>query len=488
MKEILKLDHIQKYYGNGGNVTKAIQDISFSVQEGEFVGIMGASGSGKTTLLNCISTIDTVSAGHIYLDGTDVTEINEKQIARFRRENLGFVFQDFNLLDTLTISENIALALTINKVPAGEIDGRVREMAGKLNITDILDKYPYQVSGGQKQRCACARAIINQPKLILADEPTGALDSHSSQALLSTIQSINESLDATILMVTHDAFSASYANRILFLRDGAIFTEILKGSDSRRVFFEKILDVLTMMGEGISKGDTVEFTFGDGTQKIYTVGGILDGDLYSNTAIYGGWFLMPTELIAENSVSFNVSIRLIVKANDTGLEHTTISLEKLVDMSDGLTLTTMQEAIASKEATIRQVGISIIGVTLFLLLFSIITFASTIITNIATKKREYAMFQSIGMTRKQTEKMALCESCVLAIGSLILTLILGIILGQILIKGLISAGIFYLSYTFPLALFTVYCIVVVLIILMITISAFYSLQKTPLVERLRIVD
>ena len=197
---------------------------------------------------------------------------------------------------------------------------------------------------------------------------------------------------------------------------------------------------------------------------------------------------MPTELIAENSVSFNVSIRLNLKANDTGLEHTTISLEKLVDMSDGLTLTTMQEAIASKEATIRQVGISIIGVTLFLLLFSIITFASTIITNIATKKREYAMLQSIGMTWKQTGKMALCESCVLAVGSLILTLILGIILGQILIKGLISAGIFYLSYTFPLTLFTVYCIVVVLIILTITISAFYSLQKTPLVERLRIVD
>ena len=240
MKEILKLDHIQKYYGNSGNITKAIQDISFSVQEGEFVGIMGASGSGKTTLLNCISTIDTISAGHIYLDGTDVTEINEKQIARFRRENLGFVFQDFNL------------ALTINKVPAGEIDGRVREMAGKLNITDILDKYPYQVSGGQKQRCACARAIINQPKLILADEPTGALDSHSSQMLLSTIQSINEDLGATILMVTHDAFSASYANRILFMRDGAIFTEIRKGGDSRRTFFEKILDVLTMMGGGMS--------------------------------------------------------------------------------------------------------------------------------------------------------------------------------------------------------------------------------------------
>ena len=248
MKEVLKLEHIQKYYGTGGNVTKAIQDISFSVQEGEFVGIMGASGSGKTTLLNCISTIDTVSAGHIYLDGTDVTEINEKQIARFRRENLGFVFQDFNLLDTLTISENIAMALTINKVPAGEIDGRVRKMAEKLNIMDILDKYPYQVSGGQKQRCACARAIINSPKLLLADEPTGALDSHSSQMLLSTIQSINEMLGATILMVTHDAFSASYANRILFLRDGTIFTEIRKGNDPRRTFFNKILDVLTMMG------------------------------------------------------------------------------------------------------------------------------------------------------------------------------------------------------------------------------------------------
>lgn len=252
MKEILKLDHIQKFYGNEGNVTKAIQDIDFSVQEGEFLGIMGASGSGKTTMLNCISTIDTVSAGHIYLDGTDVTEIKEKAIAKFRRENLGFIFQDFNLLDTLTIRENIALALTINYIPVGEIEPRVEEIAKSLNIADILDKYPYQVSGGQKQRCACARAIINHPKLILADEPTGALDSHSSQMLLSTMQSMNENLGATILMVTHDAFSASYANRILFLRDGVIFTEILKGSDTRKVFFDKILNVLTMMGGGVS--------------------------------------------------------------------------------------------------------------------------------------------------------------------------------------------------------------------------------------------
>ena len=252
MKEILRLEHIQKFYGNQGNLTKAIRDISFSVNSGEFVGIMGASGSGKTTLLNCISTIDTVSAGHIYLDGADVTEIKEKELARFRRVNLGFVFQDFNLLDTLTISENIALALTINKVPEPQIAGKVQEMAQSLNITDILDKYPYQVSGGQKQRCACARAIINNPKLILADEPTGALDSHSSQMLLGTMQSINEQLGATILMVTHDAFSASYAGRILFLRDGRIFTEILKGKNSRKEFFEKILDVITMLGGGQS--------------------------------------------------------------------------------------------------------------------------------------------------------------------------------------------------------------------------------------------
>ena len=250
MNLILRLEHIQKYYGNEGSLTKAIKDISFEVEEGEFLGIMGASGSGKTTLLNCISTIDSVSAGHIYLEGRDVTELRPKELARFRRENLGFVFQDFNLLDTLTISENIALALAVNKVPADKVEARVTEMAKSLMISDILDKYPYQVSGGQKQRCACARALINRPKLILADEPTGALDSHSSQMLLSTMQKINEQLGATILMVTHDAFSASYAGRILVLRDGEIFMELRKGSDDRAAFFEKILSVLTIIGGG----------------------------------------------------------------------------------------------------------------------------------------------------------------------------------------------------------------------------------------------
>lgn len=250
MKPVLKLDHIQKYYGNKDNLTQAIKDISFSVEEGEFLGIMGASGSGKTTLLNCISTIDTVSAGHIYLQQTDVTDLKPKQLARFRRENLGFIFQDFNLLDTLTLGENISLALTINNVPVPEIESRVQETAARLNIADLLNKYPYQVSGGQKQRCACARALVGNPKLLLADEPTGALDSHASQMLLSTLLGINQTLHATILMVTHDAFSASYASRILFLKDGRILTELNKGSDSRRAFYEKILSVLTMSGGG----------------------------------------------------------------------------------------------------------------------------------------------------------------------------------------------------------------------------------------------
>ena len=239
MNELLRLEHIQKIYGNGGGVTRAIDDISFSVSSGEFLGIMGASGSGKTTLLNCISTIDTVSAGSILLEGRDITQLKPKELARFRRENLGFIFQDFNLLDTLTVGENIALALTINKVPPGQIDGQVQQMADALNIGDILSKFPYQISGGQKQRCACARAMINHPKLILADEPTGALDSHASQMLLGTLESMNQQMGATIVMVTHDAFTASYTERILFLRDGAVFSELRRGTTAENSSLKK---------------------------------------------------------------------------------------------------------------------------------------------------------------------------------------------------------------------------------------------------------
>ena len=248
MEKILRVEKIQKYYGNKDNITKAIDGISFDVNEGEFIGIMGASGSGKTTLLNCIATIDNVSSGHIFLGEQDITEIKERDISRFRRENLGFIFQDFNLLDTLTIEENIALILTINKVQERKIDGKIKEIAVKLGIEDILNKYPYQVSGGQKQRCAAARAIINNPKIILADEPTGALDSKSAKQLLEIMDEMNEKMKATILMVTHDPLSASYCGKILFLKDGKIFNRIEKGDKSRREFYNEILDVLALLG------------------------------------------------------------------------------------------------------------------------------------------------------------------------------------------------------------------------------------------------
>lgn len=248
MEKVLEVKNIEKYYGNKSNLTKAINNISFDVTKGEFVGIMGASGSGKTTLLNCISTIDRVTSGKIIINNQDITKLRGNNLNKFRREELGFIFQDFNLLDTLTAYENIALALTIQKVHPKEIDARVTEIARNLGIEEILNKYPYQVSGGQKQRIASSRAIITNPKLILADEPTGALDSKSSRQLLESFENLNEKFDATILLVTHDAFSASYANRILFIKDGKIFNELTKGNNSRKEFFEKIIEVQTLLG------------------------------------------------------------------------------------------------------------------------------------------------------------------------------------------------------------------------------------------------
>lgn len=248
MKHVLEVKEIEKYYGNKSSLTKAIDHISFSVDEGEFVGIMGASGSGKTTLLNCISTIDKVTSGHIIINGTDITRLKGNALNQFRREELGFIFQDFNLLDTLTAYENVALALTIQNVKPSEIEKRVGQIAGRLGIVDILQKYPYQVSGGQKQRIAAARAIVTNPKLILADEPTGALDSRSARQLLENFEVLNQTMNATILMVTHDAFTASYADRILFIKDGRIFNELQKGGESRKEFFEKIIDVVTLLG------------------------------------------------------------------------------------------------------------------------------------------------------------------------------------------------------------------------------------------------
>lgn len=248
MESILSVRNIEKYYGSKGAITKALNHISFDVQKGEFLGIMGASGSGKTTLLNCISTIDKVTSGNIVVQGKDVTNLKGSALSKFRREQLGFIFQDFNLLDTLTAYENIALALSIQNVPAREIEKRVRQVAAQLNIGHILEKFPYQMSGGEKQRTASARAIITEPSLILADEPTGALDSKSARMLLDSLVHMNDGMGATILMVTHDAFTASYAKRILFIKDGEIFSELVRVADSRREFFERILQVVTLLG------------------------------------------------------------------------------------------------------------------------------------------------------------------------------------------------------------------------------------------------
>ncbi len=249
--EVLKVNNLKKYYGNNNNITKALNNISFTVNNNEFLAIMGASGSGKTTLLNTISTIDSVTSGNIIINGIDITNLNEEELSDFRKDNLGFVFQDFNLLDTLTIKENIALSLIINKKDKNKIDDLVLDISKKLGISDILNKYPYEVSGGQKQRVTSARALINNPKLILADEPTGALDSKNARILLETFKEMNEDLNATILMVTHDAFSASFANRVLFIKDGKIFNEIIKGKKKREEFYDEIIDVLTLLG-----GDT----------------------------------------------------------------------------------------------------------------------------------------------------------------------------------------------------------------------------------------
>ena len=248
MENILKIDKIEKYYGNKSSLTKALNNLSFTVDKGEFVAIMGASGSGKTTLLNCISTIDKVTSGHIYVDGNDITKLKGNALNKFRREQLGFIFQDFNLLDTLTAYENIALALSIQNVAAKEIEARIQKVAKELDITKILNKYPYQLSGGQKQRVASSRAIITNPKLVLADEPTGALDSKSAKMLLEQFANLNKDNETTILMVTHDAFSASYASRVIFIKDGKIFNEINRGNDNRKEFFDKIIDVVTLLG------------------------------------------------------------------------------------------------------------------------------------------------------------------------------------------------------------------------------------------------
>lgn len=248
MEQILRCENVEKCYGSRSNITKALGGISFVVEKGEYVSIMGSSGSGKTTLLNCIATIDRVTAGHIYVGDANLTKMRPVELSRFRRDKLGFIFQDSNLLDTLTAFENIALALTIQKVPAHEIERRVEAIAQHLSITDCMKKFSYELSGGQRQRVAAARAIISDPSLVLADEPTGALDSKSAKMLLESFEMLNTTLNATILMVTHDSFAASYSKRVLFIQDGKIFTEVIRGDMTRKQFFNRIMGIVSFLG------------------------------------------------------------------------------------------------------------------------------------------------------------------------------------------------------------------------------------------------
>ncbi len=256
---LLSVRDVRKVYGSREAVTRALDDVSFDIAQGEFVGVMGPSGSGKSTLLNCISTIDTVTSGSIILNGLDITQLRSRQLSKFRRDDLGFIFQDANLLDTLTGFENIALALTIKGEKADAVRAKVDSTANMLGVTDVLQKYPRQMSGGQRQRVAAARAIVADPKLVLADEPTGALDSRNAAVLLETLEVLNEKLHATIMMVTHDAVAASYADRILFIKDGKLFNELRRGDSSRTDFYQRILEVQAFLSGKQGASSTVGF-------------------------------------------------------------------------------------------------------------------------------------------------------------------------------------------------------------------------------------
>ena len=245
---LLEMRSICKDYPQGKDVVHILKNISLEIDDGDYLAIMGPSGSGKTTLLNCVSTIDSVTSGHIIVGGRDITGMSRRQLAKFRRDDLGFIFQDSNLLDTLTGFENISLALTIKGAPARTIPGKVNAMAARLGVDGVLQKYPYQMSGGQKQRIAAARAMVTDPKLILADEPTGALDSRAATVMLEIMEMMNTQMGATIMMVTHDAFAASYTNRVLFIKDGAVFNELRRGNESRDAFFARIMEVVSFLG------------------------------------------------------------------------------------------------------------------------------------------------------------------------------------------------------------------------------------------------
>lgn len=404
-EKILKVDKIEKYYGNRSSLTKAIDNLSFEVEKGEFVALMGASGSGKTTLLNCISTIDRVTAGHIFVDGDDITKLKGNALNKFRREKLGFIFQDFNLLDTLTAYENIALALSIQNISAQVIEEKIKKVAKDLDITNVLNKYPYNMSGGQKQRVASARAIITDPKLILADEPTGALDSKSSKMLLERFNYLNQEINATILMVTHDAFSASYASRVIFIKDGCIFDELHKGNDSRKEFFDKIIDVVTLLG-----GDCM-MLFKLSVKNIKK--SIKDYAIYFFTLILGVAIFYVFNSIESQTIMLNVS---------------------------------------SNTRDIIKLMMSILsGVSVFVscILGFLIIYASRFL--IKRRNKEFGIYLTLGMSKRKISTILFFETLLIGILSLLVGLFLGVFLSQfmsLLVANMFEAKLTEFVFTF----------------------------------------
>ena len=252
---LLKATDIKKSYGNKFNRIEVLKGIDINLNKGEFVSIMGASGSGKTTLLNVLSSIDNVTSGHIYIDGVDFTTLKDKKLADFRKNDLGFIFQDYNLLDTLTVKENIMLPLSIRSMSKTEAETQFESVAGQLGIEELAQKYPGQISGGQAQRTSAARAFIHQPKIIFADEPTGALDSKSASELLKKLQQLNETLSTSILMVTHDATAASFSHRVIFLKDGQVYTSLSRGEMSQDAYYREILDTQRVLGGVVDEAE-----------------------------------------------------------------------------------------------------------------------------------------------------------------------------------------------------------------------------------------
>ena len=387
---VLEVQNVTKRYGSAKRgdelATLGLAGVSFFVDEGEFVGIMGPSGSGKSTLLNCISTIDVVTSGSIRVAGRDITTLSSKELSRFRRDELGFVFQDSNLLDTLTVRENIALALTIQKAPSREIPARVEDMASRLSIAEVLDKYPYQISGGQKQRAAAARAVITRPSLVLADEPTGALDSKSSGQLLETFELLNR-LGSTIVMVTHDAFTASWCSRIIFIKDGKLWGQLRREQSTREQFFAKIVAATTQLG------------IGGGPCLLSSRSPMCENRRRISPCTFSRWCLASPCSTHSTPLPGRIAVARI--SEDT---------RQMVEL----------------------LGVIISGVSLFIavILAFLVIYANRFL--IKRRNKEFALYLTLGMRKSDLFKVSALETCIVGALSLVVGLALGIGISQVL--------------------------------------------------------